>query len=144
MSYFFSNSSDRTLNLLFSAFRLHYFKVGAVDTPRGTTTKCAFKRLVSEWKETMNCLNMAESDTEVNHDSQEWQGRNAKIGRQLEEGGISEGFTEKVLFELGQKGFVCLENSRTVPESLQAGGRGQRWPNTGHLYTFLMEKTDLA
>ena len=56
MSYVFSNSSDRRPNLLFSAFRLHYFKGGAVDTPRGTTTKCAVKRLVSEWKETDNEL----------------------------------------------------------------------------------------
>ena len=75
--------------------------------------------------------------------------KNGKEGMPKSEGswkkeGITEGFTEKVLFELGQKGFVCLENSRTVPESLQAGGRGQRWPSTSHLYTFLMEKTDLA
>ena len=35
-------------------------------------------------RHSMDCLKMADSSTEVNHDCQGWQERKAKISRQLE------------------------------------------------------------
>ena len=96
---------------------------------------CSFKTLVSEWagdSYTTSCLKMAESDTKVNHDSQKWQGRNAKTGRQLEGGGNfwglhREGFIwvepERVCVFWGLKHFKACRQEEGVKESKMAKNR---------------------
>lgn len=104
MSYFFSNSSDITI--CFFCILSWLFQGGGCRQWTSHVV-CAFKTLVSEWEGdsyTTSRLKMGDSDTKVNHDSQKWQGRNAKIGRELEEGGNFWGFH--------REGFIWVEPER--------------------------------